>query len=122
MPTDASGNWDNNQSLYFTNQGFVGGLSFALWNADVRGFLRNNALGHLRELHADGFRYDEISMLLAMNTASGWEFCGDLTEAVRAENPRAWQNAEYWPAESARPHELMVAPVGGRPRLRRGAA
>ena len=61
VPTDASGNWDNNQSLYFTNQGFVGGLSFALWNADVRGFLRNNALGHLRELHADGFRYDEIS-------------------------------------------------------------
>ena len=37
-------NWDNNQSLYFTDQGFVGGLSFALWNADVRGFLRNNAL------------------------------------------------------------------------------
>jgi 1,4-alpha-glucan branching enzyme len=111
VSTDASGDYDNNQSLYFTNQGFVGGLSFALWNADVRGFLRNNALGHLRELHADGFRYDEISMLLAMNTASGWEFCKELTEAVRAQNPRALQNAEYWPGEYGAPAELMVAPV-----------
>jgi 1,4-alpha-glucan branching enzyme len=111
VPTDANGNWDNNQSLYFTNQGFVGGLSFALWNADVRGFLRNNALGHLRELHADGFRYDEISMLLAMNNASGWEFCKELTEAVRAQNPRALQNAEYWPGEYGVPAPSMVAPV-----------
>ncbi len=111
LTTDASGAYDNNQSLYFTNQGFVGGLSFALWNADVRGFLRNNALGHLQELHADGFRYDEISMLLSMNNASGWEFCKELTEAVRAQNPRALQNAEYWPAEFGAPTELMVAPV-----------
>jgi 1,4-alpha-glucan branching enzyme len=111
VPTDANGNWDNNQSLYFTNQGFVGGLSFALWNADVRGFLRNNALGHLRELHADGFRYDEISMLLAMNNASGWEFCKELTEAVRAQNPRALQNAEYWPGEYGVPAPSMVTPV-----------
>ncbi|MGP8260712.1 MAG: alpha-amylase family glycosyl hydrolase [Acidobacteriaceae bacterium] len=111
VPTDASGNWDNNQSLYFTNQGFVGGLSFALWNADVRGFLRNNALGHLRELHADGFRYDEISMLLSMNREGGWEFCKELTETVRAQNPRALQNAEYWPAEFGAPAEWMVAPV-----------
>ncbi len=107
----AAGAGDNNQSLYFTDQGFVGGLSFALWNADVRGFLRNNALGHLQELHADGFRYDEISMLLSMNNASGWEFCKELTEAVRAQNPRALQNAEYWPAEFGAPTELMVTPV-----------
>ena len=37
-----NGRYDNNQSLYFTDRGFVGGLSFALWNADVRGFLLNN--------------------------------------------------------------------------------
>ena len=111
IATNSSGAYDNNQSLYFTDQGFVGGLSFALWNADVRGFLRNNALGHLQELHADGFRYDEISMLLSMNNASGWEFCKDLTEAVRAVNPRALQNAEYWPAEFGAPTELMVSPV-----------
>ncbi len=75
-----NGKYDNNQSLYFTDQGFVGGLSFALWNADVRGFLLNNVRFHLEELHADGFRYDEISMLLAMNAASGWEFCKEMTD------------------------------------------
>jgi 1,4-alpha-glucan branching enzyme len=103
------GNYDNNQSLYFTNQGFVGGLSFALWNADVRGFLVNNARFHVNELHADGFRYDEISMLLAMNTAEGWEFCKELTDAVRAENASVLQNAEYWPEEFGAPTPLMVA-------------
>jgi 1,4-alpha-glucan branching enzyme len=109
--TSPGGTYDNNQSLYFTNDGFVGGLSFALWNADVRGFLLNNARFHLEELHADGFRFDEISMLLSMNEASGWEFCKELTGAVRAVNPRALQNAEYWPGEFGTPAPLMVADV-----------
>lgn len=106
--TGPSGSYDNNQSLYFTDQGFVGGLSFAMWNADVRAFLLNNARYHVEELHADGFRYDEISMLLAMNNASGWEFCREVTGAVRAANPRALQNAEYWPAEFGAPAPLVV--------------
>jgi 1,4-alpha-glucan branching enzyme len=106
-----SGTYDNNQSLYFTDQGFVGGLSFALWNADVRAFLLNNARFHVEELHADGFRYDEISMLLAMNNASGWEFSRAVTGAVRAANPRVLQNAEYWPGEFGAPAPLMVASV-----------
>ena len=109
--TGANGNYDNNQSLYFTDQGFVGGLSFALWNQDVRGFLLNNARFHLEELHADGFRYDEISMMLAMNAASGWEFCRELTQAVRAMSPRCLQNAEYWPGEFGAPTPLMVQAV-----------
>ena len=111
VTTNAGGAYDNNQSLYFSNMGFVGGLSFALWNADVCGFLVNNALFHLQELHADGFRYDEISELLALNNTSGWLFCEQLTAAVRAGNPRALQNAEYWPAEFGAPASLMVAPV-----------
>jgi 1,4-alpha-glucan branching enzyme len=106
------GNYDNNQSLYFTDHGFVGGLSFALWNADVRGFLLNNARFHVEELHADGFRYDEISTLLATNRASGWEFAKQVTTAVRAANPRVLQNAEYWPAEFGAPAPLIVTPVG----------
>jgi len=109
--TSPNGVWDNNQSLYFTAQGFVGGLSFALWNADVRGYLKNNACFYLEELHGDGFRYDEISMLLAMNTATGWEFCTELTNAVRAHNPRALQNAEYWPSEYGAPAPLVVSPT-----------
>jgi 1,4-alpha-glucan branching enzyme len=106
------GAWDNDQSLYFTSQGFVGGLSFALWNADVRGFLLNNARFHVEELHADGFRYDEISMLLTMNTASGWEFLMELTAAVRALNPSALQNAEYWPSEYGVPAPRLVMQGG----------
>ena len=69
----------------------------------MRGFLLNNALFHLQELHADGFRYDEISMMLAMNAASGWEFCRELTQAVRARIRACLQNAEYWPAEFGAP-------------------
>jgi len=106
------GGYDNNQSLYFTSQGFVGGLSFALWNEDVRGFLLNNARFHLQELHADGFRYDEISMLLALNTESGWDFCNELTAAVRMANPRALQNAEYWPKEYGVPTPRVVVREG----------
>ena len=39
---------DNNRSLYFTDQGYVGGLVFAYWNADVRQFLIDNAAFYLR--------------------------------------------------------------------------
>jgi 1,4-alpha-glucan branching enzyme len=104
-----NGTYDNNQSLYFTDQGFVGGLSFALWNADVRGFLLNNVRFHLQELHADGFRFDEISVLLDLGKTSAWEFCKELTVAVRAENPRCLQNAEYWAGEFGAPPALMAA-------------
>jgi 1,4-alpha-glucan branching enzyme len=113
--TGADGNYDNNQSLYFTDQGFVGGLAYAMWNADVRAFLHNSTLYHVKELHADGFRYDEISMLLAMNRASGWEFCTEGMRAVRQANPRVLQNAEYWPGEYGAPAPLIVtgADAGG---------
>ena len=112
LTTNASGAYDNNQSLYFSDKGFVGGLAFALWNQDVRGFLLNNALFHLNELHADGFRYDEISELLAMNATNGWNFCNELTAAVRAINPRALQNAEYWPDEYGVPAPRIVVCEG----------
>ena len=112
IATNSSGAYDNNQSLYFTDQGFVGGLAFALWNQDVRGFLLDNARFHLNELHADGFRYDEISELLAMNATNGWNFCNDLTATVRAANPRALQNAEYWPNEYGVPAPRIVVREG----------
>ena len=91
---------DNNDSLYFTDQDRgTGGLSFALWNNDVRQFLINNARYYIEEFHADGFRYDEISDLLSMNCDSGWTFCSDLTDTVRFLQPRLLQNAEFWPGE-----------------------
>ncbi|HLK69965.1 MAG TPA: alpha amylase C-terminal domain-containing protein [Bryobacteraceae bacterium] len=97
---DRAKNGDLNQSLYFTDQDRgTGGLSFALWNNDVREFLINNATFYLTEFHADGFRYDEISSLLSMNKESGFSFCCDLTDTLRSVKPRLIQNAEYWPFE-----------------------
>jgi 1,4-alpha-glucan branching enzyme len=90
---------DNNQSLYFTDAGYVGGLSFALWNADVRGYLLNNAAFYLGEMHGDGFRFDEISNLLGMNNDSGWQFVRALSDEVHRLKPSVLQNAEYWRGE-----------------------
>ena len=105
---------DNNQSLYFTNMGLAGGLSFALWNDDVREFIINSARYYIDEFHVDGFRYDEISALLSMNQDSGWSFCCDLTNTLRYVKPRLLQNAEYWPFEFQnypRPSPLIVTPT-----------
>ena len=89
-----------NDSLYFTDQDRgTGGLAYALWNSDVRQFLINNATWYIEELHADGFRYDEISILLSTNKDSGWNFCCDLTRTLRFLKPRLLQNAEYWQYE-----------------------
>jgi 1,4-alpha-glucan branching enzyme len=106
---------DNNQSLYFTNVGLAGGLSFALWNDDVREFIINSARYYIQEFHVDGFRYDEISALLSMNQDSGWSFCCDLTNTLRYVNPRLLQNAEYWPFEFQNylRSPLIVTPTGG---------
>jgi 1,4-alpha-glucan branching enzyme len=91
---------NNNDSLYFTDQDRgTGGLSFALWNNDVRQFIINDACYYVDEFHADGFRYDEISDLLSMNCDSGWSFCCDLTSTIGFIKPRLLQNAEFWPGE-----------------------
>jgi 1,4-alpha-glucan branching enzyme len=91
---------NNNDSRYFTDKDRgTGGLAFALWNADVSQFLFDNAISYLREFHADGFRYDEISALLSTGQGSGWEFCRALTTKLRGFNERILQNAEFWPGE-----------------------
>ncbi len=46
---------DNNQSLYFTNMGLAGGLSFALWNDDVRQFIINSAQFYSKNSTSTGF-------------------------------------------------------------------
>jgi 1,4-alpha-glucan branching enzyme len=91
---------NNNDSLYFTDQDRgTGGLSFALWKNDVCQFLINSALYYIGEFHIDGFRYDEISDLISMNSDSGWTFCCNLTSTLRYVKPRLLQNAEFWPGE-----------------------
>jgi 1,4-alpha-glucan branching enzyme len=84
---DRASNGDNNHSLYCTNKGWAGGLAFALWNQYVRQFLINNASFFLNEFHVDGFRYDEISVLLSHGGDSSASFCRDLTGTLRFERP-----------------------------------
>jgi 1,4-alpha-glucan branching enzyme len=88
---------NNNDSLYFTDQDRgTGGLAFALWNDDVSKLLLDNARYYLEELHADGFRYDEISTLISTGQGSGWQFCRALTSNLRGFRNRILQNAEFW--------------------------
>ncbi len=93
---------NNNDSLYFTDQDRgTGGLAFALWNEEVSKFLIGNARFFLEEIHADGFRYDEISTLISTGQGSGWEFCRALTSELRGLHDRCLQNAEFWPGRFA---------------------
>jgi 1,4-alpha-glucan branching enzyme len=89
---------DNNNSLYFTDQGWAGGLVFAFYNGGeytpgVRQFLIDNAAFWLTEAHTDGLRYDEVTVI---DDHGGWDFCKDLTDTVRSAKPEAPQIAEYW--------------------------
>jgi 1,4-alpha-glucan branching enzyme len=101
---------NNDNSQYFIDRGLAGGLAFALWKQEVRQFLIDNASFWLREYHVDGFRYDEVSELLANNETSGWAFCQELTGTVRFVRDRALQNAEYWPPEYPAPVASVVGP------------
>jgi 1,4-alpha-glucan branching enzyme len=84
---------DNNRSLYFTDQGFVGGLIFAFWNANVRQFLINNAAFYVEEFHVNGFRYDEVTVI---DQFGGWGLCQDLTDTLHFMNPKSVHIAEFW--------------------------
>jgi len=95
-------NNNNNDSLYCTDQDRgTGGLAFAMWNNDICQFLLDNARYYIENFHADGFRYDEISILLSTNLTNGWEFCRNLTNQQRAAQPRFLQNAEFWPGSQS---------------------
>ncbi|MFL5732783.1 MAG: alpha amylase C-terminal domain-containing protein [Chloroflexia bacterium] len=104
MPTG-----NNNDSLYFTDQGWAGGLVFAYWNQGVRQFLIDNARYFLREYRVDGFRYDEVSVIVS-HSDRGWSFCQDLTGTVDFESNSAAQIAEHWPVN---PWVVKNASEGG---------
>jgi 1,4-alpha-glucan branching enzyme len=95
-----SGTDDNNNSLYFSDKGWAGGLSFALWNEDVRRFIIDNATYYFDEYHSDGLRYDEIGALLELNPDTGFSFCQEITDTIRRKRPGSLQNAEHWPVAS----------------------
>ncbi len=84
---------DRWNSLYFSGDDWAGGRVFAFHRPEVRTFLIENAKLFLREYHADGLRFDEVSVI---DQKGGWFFCQDLTEVLRSENPAAVLIAEYW--------------------------
>jgi 1,4-alpha-glucan branching enzyme len=89
---------DNNRSLYFTDQGWAGGLIFAYWQPPVRQFLIDNAGLFLDEYHIDGFRFDEVTVI---DNHGGWSFLQNLTGTLRYKKPSAFLIAEYWADQSA---------------------
>ena len=66
---------------------------FAFDRPDVRAFLIGNARMFLDEYHADGLRFDEVSVI---DAKGGWSFCQDLTQTLRYDKPAAALIAEYW--------------------------
>lgn len=99
---------DANNSLYFTNQGWAGGKIFAFESPDVRAFLIDNATMFLGEYHADGLRFDEVTVI--DGSGGGWTLCQDLTATLRYRKPSAVLIAEYWGA--VRSLAVQAAPVG----------
>lgn len=91
---------DQGNSLYFSDRGWAGGKIFAFGRPAVRSFLIENAKMFLRDYHADGLRFDEVSVIdgppyMSINPG-GWTFCQDLTATLRYEKPSAVLIAEYW--------------------------
>lgn len=84
---------NQNDSLYFSDRGWAGGLSFRYWDAPVSDFLIQNSKFLLNEYHVDGFRFDEVSVI---DNHGGWFFSQDLTNTLRFVKPEAIQIAEYW--------------------------
>jgi len=80
-------------NAYFSAEGWAGGRVFAFDRAPVRDFLIANATMFLEEYHADGLRFDEVTVI---DAKGGWGFCQQMTAALRARKPSAVLIAEYW--------------------------
>lgn len=78
---------------YFSSEGWAGGRVFAFDRAPVRDYLTDNAAMFLDEYHADGLRFDEVTVI---DAKGGWGFCQELTTSLRALRPGAALIAEYW--------------------------
>jgi 1,4-alpha-glucan branching enzyme len=97
---DRAAGTNPNDSLYFTDQDHTGPM-FAFWKPEVRQFLIDNAEFFVREYHADGFRYDQVTVIDKQNVGSGWLFCQDLTSTLESADPAVVNIAEYWGPEPA---------------------
>ncbi|MBI3463004.1 MAG: 1,4-alpha-glucan branching protein, partial [Planctomycetes bacterium] len=85
--------WWDPDSYFIGGDGWAGGRIFDYGADEVRQFLIDNAKLFLDEFHADGFRYDEVSVI---RNHGGSRFCRDLTDTLRYHKPGAIHIAEYW--------------------------
>jgi 1,4-alpha-glucan branching enzyme len=84
--------WD--PDLYFVGgNGWAGGRIFDYHSNEVRAFLIDNARYYVNDLHADGLRFDEVTVI---RNNDGTSFCRDLTNTLHYERPNVIQIAEYW--------------------------
>jgi 1,4-alpha-glucan branching enzyme len=84
---------DDQNSLYFSDRRWAGGKIFAFDRPEVRSFLIENAVMFLEEYHADGLRFDEVTVI---DRNGGWSLCQDMTSTLRHRKPSAALIAEYW--------------------------
>jgi 1,4-alpha-glucan branching enzyme len=84
---------DEHNDLYFSAAEWAGGRVFDFGRPDVREFLISNARMMLEEYHADGLRFDEVTVI---DRNGGWSLCQDLTSTLEHVKPSATLIAEYW--------------------------
>jgi 1,4-alpha-glucan branching enzyme len=99
--------WDRGRDQYFSGAGLVGGRIFNFAEDGVRAFLIGNAGMLMDEYHVDGFRFDEVTVIV---DNGGRRFCEDLTGTLHYERPHVALIAEYW----ADPATAVTAPPAGR--------
>jgi 1,4-alpha-glucan branching enzyme len=90
---DRAENRSNNDSLYFTDAGWAGGLVFDYQKDAVRQFLIDNAKFYIEEYRIDGIRYDEVTVI---DRHGGWFFCQNLTDTLKFIKSSVIHIAEYW--------------------------
>lgn len=90
---DFPANPDRYNSIYFSGAEWAGGKVFAYQKPEVRDFLIQNAKMYMGEYHADGMRFDEVTVI---DGNGGWFFCQDLNRTLNHVKPKGIQIAEYW--------------------------
>lgn len=80
-------------SIYFSANGWAGGKVFAFQDTAVESYLIDNAAMLLEEYHADGLRFDEVTVIDSMG---GWFCAQHMTDTLRYRKPSAALIAEYW--------------------------
>ncbi len=110
----ANHEWWDPDAYFIGGDGWAGGRIFDYARDEARQLLIDNARWFLEEFHADGFRYDEVSVC---TNNGGGGFCQEITGVVRGTKDTAIQIAEYL---ELGPGDRRDAPTL-RARVRRGA-